>query len=297
MQALPLFLIFVIVSAVYSHLAHAKLSLPTDLDKAKQVMQSDLDLAQKHIEKALASDSTNAEVHHLCGRIMGQQASNATLFALSYASKSLACLKKAVELEPNTITYRMALMSFYLGAPRIAGGDEQLAWEQVDAVSRLNDLEGTLAKLTYYRKTEAVDDYQKLLAKSRENYPQQAEFHYRHGLVLQGNQQYADAIAAFRAAIKAKNDDVDKYKFNAWYQIGRTALFSKQQLDEGIMALNYFVDNAPKSNDFPNIHWAHFRLAQLHQLTGNSTLMHDHLKLANDNTDKELQREIRRLQR
>ncbi|CCQ11272.1 Secreted TPR-repeat containing protein [Pseudoalteromonas luteoviolacea B = ATCC 29581] len=293
-----LFLLIVsIFGTAYSQLAHAKLGLASDFDKAKQAMQTDLDLAQKYIEKALLSNSTHAEVHYLCGRIMGQQASNATLFALSYASKSLACLKKAVELEPNNTAYRMGLMSFYLGAPRIAGGDEQLAWEQVDAVSRLNDLEGTLAKLTYYRKTEAVADYQKLLAKSRENYPQQAEFHYRHGLVLQGNQQYADAIAVFRAAIKAKSDDSDKYKFNAWYQIGRTALFSKQWLEDGIMALNYFVDNAPNSNDFPNIHWAHFRLAQLHQLTGNRTLMNDHLKLANDNTDKELQREIRRLQK
>ncbi|GAB2907280.1 hypothetical protein [Rheinheimera gaetbuli] len=52
-----------------------------------------------------------------------------SFLALSYAKKSLPCLEQAVALQPHNISYSKGLMSFYLGAPGIAGGDKQLAWQ------------------------------------------------------------------------------------------------------------------------------------------------------------------------
>ena len=268
-----------------------------ELQQAKAIMATDLDLAEKHIDKALAEAPQNAEVQFICGRIMGQQAENAIFSALSYAKKSLACLEQAVALQPSNISYRKGIMSFYLGAPGIAGGDRQLAWQQVEQITQLDTLQGTLAKLSYYRQTEQTAQYQQLLVQSRENHPEQAEFHYRHGLVLQEGKHYADAFNAFAAATQAPQDEESIYQLNAWYQIGRTALFSEQQLEQGIQALSYYIAQAPKSDNLPDKHWAHFRLAQLHKLNGNNSMMQQHLTQASDTNDKELQREIRRLQR
>ena len=267
-----------------------------ELQQAKAAMQTDLDLAEKHIEQALAKAPQSAEVQYTCGRIMGQQAENAIFSALSYAKKSLACLKQAVALQPENTAYRKGLMSFYLGAPAIAGGDKQLAWQQMEQITQLTPLQGTLAKLSYYRRTEQTAKYQQLLAQSRENHPEQAEFHYRHGIVLQEGKQYADAFNAFTAATRAPQDEEGIYRLNAWYQIGRTALFSEQQLETGIQALNYYIANAPTGDNLPDKHWAHFRLAQLHKLNDNNTMTQQHLNLAGETNDKELQREIRRLQ-
>lgn len=197
----------------------------------------------------------------------------------------------------SNISYRRGLMSFYMGAPSIAGGDEQLAWQQVEQITQLDMLQGTLAKLSYYRQTEQSEQYHQLLQTSRESNPEQAEFHYRHGLVLQERKRYADALDAFTAATKASHDEEGIYQLNAWYQIGRTAIFSAQQLEKGIQALNYYIAQAPSADNLPDMAWAHFRLAQLHKLNGDNNMMQQHLMSANQSNDKELQREIRRLQR
>jgi tetratricopeptide (TPR) repeat protein len=290
-------LVLTITSAQVSFTAAAGTEHPVELQLAKTAMKTDLDLAEQHIETALEKAPQDAEVQFICGRIMGQLAENAIFSALSYAKKSLACLKKAVALQPRNTAYRKGLMSFYLGAPGIAGGDEQLALQEAIHIAQIDSLQGLLAKLSYYRKTEQTTQYQELLAQGRADYPEQAEFHYRHGLFLQENKRYADASEAFDAATQAKQDEAGIYHFNAWYQIGRTALFSEQQLDKGIQALDYYIAHAPQSDDLPEIPWAQFRLAQLHKLSGNHNMMQQHLELASHYNDKELQREIRRLQR
>lgn len=285
------------ITATASFAGAAAAKSPAELQQAKAVMATDLDAAEKHIEKALAKAPNNAEVQFLCGRIMGQQAENAIFSALSYAKKSLRCLEQAVALQPENTLYRKGLMSFYLGAPGIAGGDKKLAWQEAEQIAQLNALQGTLAKLSYYRQTEQTEQHQQLLAQSAQKYPEQAELHYRHGLVLQENKQYADAFTAFAAATQAPHDEETIYQFNAWYQIGRTALFSEQQLEKGIQALNHYIAQAPKADNLPDMAWAHFRLAQLHKLNGNNSMMQQHLTQAGYTNDKELQREIKRLQR
>lgn len=266
-----------------------------ELQQAKIAMQTDIDLSEKLIEKALEKSPQNAEVHFICGRIMGRQAGNTIFSALSYAKKSLRCLKQAVALHPENTSYRMGLISFYLGAPGIAGGDEQLAWQEVQTITQLNALQGALAKLTYYRETEQTELYQKLIEQSRKDYPEHAEFHYRHGLLLQQSKQYSEAFTAFYTATDAQQDENGTYRLNAFYQIGRTALFSEQQMDDGINALNYYLQQALDSADLPDKFWAHFRLAQLHKLTNDNHKMQQHLALASNTKDKELQREIRKL--
>ena len=274
-----------------AHPAH-----PAELQQAAEAMRTDLDVAEKYIKQALASAPENPEVHFICGRIMGQQAGNAIFSALSYAKKSLACLEQAVSLQPDNTAYRRGLMSYYLGAPGIAGGDEALAWQQVEQITMIDALQGALAKLNFYRQTEQPDLYRQLLEQSRIDYPAQAEFHYRHGLLLQEEKQFSQAFVAFIAATKA-DDDAAVYVFNAWYQIGRTALFNQQQLADGTHALQYFIAHAPDLDAVPEKVWAHFRLAQLHKLNDDSALMQQHLDYASQSNDKELQREIRRLQR
>ncbi|MEW5682198.1 MAG: hypothetical protein AB1780_07440 [Pseudomonadota bacterium] len=292
--SISLLLIVTLVTTRFAVVANS--DAPQELQLAKAAMATNLDLAEKHIETALTQAPQNAEVQFICGRIMGQQAENAIFSALSYARKSLACLKQAVALQPENTAYRKGLMSFYLGAPGIAGGDKQLAWQEVEQITQLSALQGTLAQLSYYRQTEQTTQYQQLLAHSRQRYPEQAEFHYRYGLVLQDNKQYKDAFHAFTATTLAAQDEDGIYRLNAWYQIGRTALFSGQQLEQGIQALNYYLANAPEADNLPDKPWAHFRLAQLHKLNGDNAMMQQHLAQAGETNDKELQREIRRLQ-
>ncbi|MFC3093127.1 hypothetical protein DRW07_02760 [Alteromonas sediminis] len=264
------------------------------LTQAKAAMGTDLDRAEALIEKALADTPNDADVQFTCGRIMGKQAENAIFSALSYAKKSLRCLQRAVTLQPHNTDYRKALMHFYLGVPGIAGGDKALAWQQVEQIATIDSLQGVKAELSYYRETEQSSQYEQLLATSRDTYPDHAEFHYRYGLVLQQKQQYGEAMDMFEHAINAPEDDDNTFVMNAYYQIGRTAVFSEQQVDNGIKALNHYLTQTLDSRRLPEKHWAHFRLAQLHDLAGNESMKKQHFTLASESNDKALQRELRK---
>lgn len=268
-----------------------------ELEKAKTTMTTNLDLAEDYITKALKKAPLSAETYFVCGRIMGMQAEAAIFSALSYAKKSLSCLERAVTLQPDNTTYRKGLMYFYLGAPGIAGGDSQLAWQQAEQIAEIDNYQGILAKLSYFRETEQSEQYQQLLDSSRQTFPEHAELHYRFGLALQSEKQYADAMLSFFKATEAGIDEDEIYSLNAFYQIGRTALFGSQRLDDGIQALLFYLSQAPDSPLMPDKHWAHFRLAQLYEQAGDEHKMQHHLNMAQQSNDKELLREIRKLLR
>ncbi|NVJ51488.1 MAG: hypothetical protein HWE11_13945 [Gammaproteobacteria bacterium] len=267
------------------------------MNEAKQAINTNLDSAEELIELALELAPNNSEIQFMCGRIMGRQAEDAVFSALSYAKKSKQCLKQAVALNPQNIEFRKGLMSFYLGAPAIAGGDNDLAWEQVNLINQIDPLKGTSARIRYFQKVEDIASLSKLLEQSRVSFPEYAEFHYRHGLYLQELELFEKANEAFVKATEAKNDDEHNYILNAWYQIGRTAIFSSKNLERGISAISYFINNTPKDSSIPPIDWAHLRLAQLYLLSGQSQQSSEQLSIIANTNDKALQREIRRLKR
>jgi len=264
------------------------------LDKAARLINSDLDRAEKHIEQALELAPQNAEIQFVCGKIMSKQASDAIFSALSYANRSLDCFKSAVALSPTNIEYRSGLMSFYLGAPSIAGGDEELAFEQVQAIEKLDALRGARAKLRFFREVEDSNSFEEVLRKGVSAFPNHSEFYYRLGLFLQENKQYDEANQQFLLSIKAGIDDELEFKLNAWYQVGRTALFSETNLKKGIAALQYFIENSSNSSKVPSSDWANFRIAQLYRLANDNEKTNAHLALISDSSDESLLRAVKR---
>ena len=206
------------------------------LEQAQALLGSDIDDAEEKIEEALELAPKRADVHFLCGQVMGIQASQSIFSALSYAGKSLDCFKQAVQLEPQNTDYKFGLMMFYLGAPGIAGGDTELAWQQVNDIAALDEQAGMRAKLNYYRQTDDDKAYTETITSAQQRYPDHAEFYYQHGLALQQQEQYEQALAQFTQATNAPIDDEEAhFKLSALYQIGRNAVFSKQSVQQGMI--------------------------------------------------------------
>ena len=263
------------------------------LEQAQTLLGSDIDDAEDKIEEALELAPKRADVHFLCGQVMGIQASQSVFSALSYAGKSLDCFKQAALLEPQNTDYKYGLMMFYLSAPGIAGGDTELAWQQVNEITALDEQAGLRAKLNYYRQTDDNEAYTKTMASAQQRYPDHAEFYYQHGLALQQQEQYEQALAQFTQATNATIDDEEAhFKLSALYQIGRNAVFSKQSVQQGIEALLAYVEAVPADTGLPSEQWAHFRLAQLYRLTSATDAVKQHLKLAASTDDKQLQDNI-----
>ena len=277
-----IFLFFHITSVSFANSSEAAIN---EAAQAIALIDSDLEQAERLIISALKKEPQNPEYHFYCGRIMGRQAGNAFFSALSYANKSLACLSKAVELDPNNVAYRKGLVNFYLGAPGIAGGDEKLALEQVYYIQALDINQGAIAELDYYRKTDALDSFERQLRQAITAEPHSAVYHFQLGLLLQSNQSYSEAQPHF---IIAASETVEpKIKTEALYQIGRNALFAEDFIQHGINGLQTYLKQ-DIDTDMPSPHWAHYRLSQLLDIAGKTKQAKQHLALASETDDKQL---------
>jgi tetratricopeptide (TPR) repeat protein len=87
-----------------------------------------LDDAVKTAELCVATHPLRAECHEAVGSALGIKAMSAGMMAaMGSAGKIKDAFKKAVELDPKSISARYALMRFYVVAPGIAGGSTSKA--------------------------------------------------------------------------------------------------------------------------------------------------------------------------
>ncbi len=282
-----------------SSVATPRLGFAAALEEAKSLIGVDTQAAEAAIERALKMAPDDPEVQFYCGRIMGARAEEGFLSALGYASRSLGCLQRAVQLRPTHVPYRRALMAFYLGAPGIAGGDESLAWAEAEAISKMDARAGALAALSFHRETGDEAAYVTLLEESRARFPELAELHLRHGLLLQEGKDYDRAHAAFvqgSALLESAKEEGNRVQaLNALYQIGRNAVFSGAHTSDGVTAMQRFVEQPLPAQGVPPKEWAWLRLTQLLHRSGQPEQARHYADLARTLDDRQLHRELRKL--
>lgn len=261
----------------------------------KQIIQQhlsekQLDEAEDIAENWVKNEPENAAAWHTRGIVMAQQAQDAFFSALSYAGKSLESFEKAVELAPDSLKYRNALMQFYLMAPSMAGGDDEKALAQIEAIEEIDPAQGMLAKIGYFRQHEKDEQATELLKKALANYPTNADVLVYAGFQEQRNENYEKALSHFEQAVSGESAEGDS-SVMALYQIGRTSVLAETQVDEGIHALRQYLKSELPENA-PGTHWANFRLAQLLSLKGNDEESKQLLAELKEIDDKELQKQI-----
>ena len=308
-------MIAVFMVVVHFPVAQAQSSVEASTTQIAGLIDTDIDKAEAMIEALLEKAPTNPEAHFLCGRIMGRQASDAIFSALSYAGKSLKCFKTAVSLAPTDVRYRQGLLRFYLGAPAIAGGSEELAKQQVEKIRQIDAVEGARAEIVLLDSTENSLRLITRLAEFRRLYPEVPGFHFRHGLLLQEQRRFEDAYTAFTQALSAaekawvpdypdateRTSDHQKTQsdyVNALYQIGRNAVFSENHIEHGISALLQYVDYVSQAGPFdgaPPKAWGYLRLAQLYSLQGETEKVEQNLALTGNSEDQALHSLVREL--
>lgn len=264
---------------------------------ARIYLAKDLDEAEEYIELATELDSDNPEISYYRGIVMSEQASNSIFSALSYAEKSLGSFQRAVELAPDELKYRHGLMMFYLMAPGIAGGDQQLAQAQLVEIQQLSEYQGMHAELDFLWQLEDQRKFTDAANKAIKRYPELPDFYQRHGMLLQHEEQYDQAIALFSIAQK-KTTMMKKSlesKYSAIYQIGKTAVLSEAWLEEGISALEIYLTEAPKSKELPSKDWATYRLAQLFSLQKKDKEARQLLTMLNNSDDEAVRKAAKKL--
>jgi len=69
--------------------------------------------------------------------------------SLRYVVQLRSSFEAAVRLQPNSLVARRALLNIYLGLPRLLGGSQTKAEQEVKAIQSINPLEGALAAAIY----------------------------------------------------------------------------------------------------------------------------------------------------
>jgi len=263
--------------------------------------QNNFDDAEMYIKKALKLAPKNAFVQNLSGKIYGSIAQNASIFsALGYAKKCLKGFRTAVEITPANIEYQQALLSFYLGAPSIAGGDEELAMQHAKIINKLDRKQGYIAMGEVLNATKNKKTLALHLANTPEEFQHDPEVLLSKGFIYQQQKNYSQALASFKEAANNSNmnndNDALTVKFQALYQLGKTSDESTKQIDDGIIALSTFIEQAPKGHQLASKEWAQYRLANLIAKQGDSNKAKQLYQLVAKNTDDNaLKKKVKKL--
>ncbi|MBE1299210.1 MAG: hypothetical protein GJ680_04810 [Alteromonadaceae bacterium] len=263
---------------------------------AQIMMREDLDDAEDMIEDVVDAHPKLARAHFIRGRIMGSQAGNAIFSALSYAKKSLKGFETAVELEPDSVLYQKGLFRFHVNAPSIAGGDLDIATEQVAKVKELDLEEGVLLDLELSGRKNEDEAHIAYALEVAQQYPDNAKVSFELARSYQNTKDYDKAFASLddTVANATKSEDLQT-RCMAEYQIGRTAVSAKSNMEKGIASLNYFSEQCSNvGSELPEAHWAKFRTANLLELQGKKGEAKMIYKSLKSIKDKEFQKQLKK---
>lgn len=278
----------------------------------------DLDEAEEAAERAIVKYNNDPEMFLMHASIMGSQAQDSIFSALGYAEKALNSLNKAVEIEPNNTQYLSALMSFYIAAPSIAGGDMDKALELANEIAKLDALDGILAIARYELASDKPNDALKILQAGLESFPNAIELHSMLARVNIDLDNLSQAIVNYEQAtqvqletLSTENADDDELVeewernqfrlLNSHYQIGRLALSNEIELEKGIKHLNTYISLYSNSeidvSNLPSINWANLRLAGLYMASNSPSLANETIKLVNLENDSNMKKIHKKLQK
>lgn len=250
--------------------------------------------AAKHFAMAIEAAPDSPDAHYWYGRANGQLASNASIFrAGGFAKKARRGFETAMQLDPKHIGAYRGMIEYYTNAPRLFGGSTDAAIESAKKLQTIDTLEGRLALVDIYQDDDRDDEARAQLEAITREHPNDPRGFFSLGYIEQTAENYAKAHALFSraAAMSGENEDAEDARKSALYQLGRTAVLSKQNVDDGITAYKEYL-LLPTSGDLPDKAWAHFRLGTLYELEGESELANDHFDMASKTKDKDLKRRL-----
>lgn len=172
----------------------------------------DYDAAEEMMEKAVALADENAEYHFHLGSVYGAQAQLAGLLSkFSYAKKTRDQFERAVTLQPDTVRYRLALLSYYLMAPGIAGGDVDKARSQGHEILKRDAFEGHMSLARIADNEDELENAEKEYTLAVSARPAAWRPHHMLGYLYLRMKRADDAVAQFREYVRLSPADPNSY--------------------------------------------------------------------------------------
>lgn len=215
-------------------------------------------------ERAVALDSNRSEFHDWLGRAWGRKAEEsgtlAAFSALNMARKASHEFATAVRLDAGNLEAQRDLIRYLLNAPGIAGGSEERAQEQINALAAIDPVEGRLARAelftTHKKFDQADEEYQKILhlPLRRESVAVEAAEYYRD---REDGEHMQEAVN-----VAAGLDPADR---RLQYYRGVTLVLTHRNAAEAEKELEGYLASVPDSAEVPPHSSAHEWLGKLYE--------------------------------
>jgi Tfp pilus assembly protein PilF len=248
--------------------------------------------ASSIVEAALVDAPEDARLWRVLGEAYGVRARAAPLLSrYRLAKKCREAFEKAVALAPEDVEARLALFTYDLEAPAIAGGGTARAREQAESIVRLDPARGHAALGALFTREKDVSRAEAEYRAALEADPRSSEARAGLGTLLVEQGRFEEARRTWLALV----DDPDVGPI-AHFQLGTIARLSGAELDEGIDHLKRYLASPPLP-EAPTRADAQWTLGVLYEKAGRRTeaaaAFHDALRLDPDHA--EAKKELRRL--
>jgi tetratricopeptide (TPR) repeat protein len=222
----------------------------------------DYDNAITNGEKSVELDPKNSNYHLWLGRAYGGKADREHSFFL--AKKVKKEFDDAVAANPSNIPARRDLEEFNIDAPWIVGGNKDEAKAQVEAISKLDPVEGHLARGIYLveaqKKPEAAEAEYRLVLAAKPNH---IEPYLEVATFFEKQNKPADMKTAIDAAASIGANDARL----AFYR-GVYGVLAGTDLSHAEQYLKSYLASTPDRSDWPSHASAREWLGRLYESEG-----------------------------
>jgi tetratricopeptide (TPR) repeat protein len=220
--------------------------------------------AVEYLEKSAALKPNNADYHYQLAVAYSQAGMRAGMLGGMSMVKSMKVeLEKAIQLDPNLIPARFALIEFHLNAPGIVGGSQASALEQAEAIRKRDAIDGHRAFARIRTAESKPDLVRKEYVDMVKEQPASARAHYYYALYFMLTEKnYKAASDELDSALK-----LDPAYMPAYFQIGHVAALSANSLPRGEESLKKYLAYHPK-DDEPSAARAYYWLGGIYEKQG-----------------------------
>ncbi len=216
------------------------------------------------------------------------------LSAMSWARKTHREFEIAVELDPQNLEARRDLIRYEMNAPSVVGGGDDKAVKHIDALEKVDPIEGQLARGEFFatkkRMPEADAVFGKILESSSE----------RVGVYFEVCDYYRDRPNAEKmgeALDKAEQIDPEDRRLK--FYKGVLLVMTGKSPSEAEMLLKSYVATVPDNSDLPPHAAAQEWLGKLYESLGRFSEATEkyRLSLSLDPHNKGVEEELKRVQK
>src|SRR6058998_27491 len=201
--------------------------------------------AVTHGERAVKLEPHNAEYNRWLGRAYGARAEESRSFFI--ARKVKQAFEAAVHLAPMSIPARRDLMQYLTEAPWIVGGDKTKAREQIEVISKIDPVEGHLARAAYFAADKKWQEAEREYVAAVDAHPQRLDSYIEAAEFFEDrkNAQQIERVVDAARRVDPKDPRLD-------YYTAVSLILRRNELPVAEHLLRSYLANVPQRSDYPS---------------------------------------------